>query len=192
VPGSHCARVSRLSRPVPNPSDLRVRALTFPPAHPLEPYTVQLSIDIDYSRPPRIQLPPQRFRPSCFNDLQTLFPSAPFQSGITPSFSFACPHVCTSRKSANIRSFVFLHLHTLFHSFTKSDSPFLLFSVACAHFAKKKQGVYIHTPLAAFPHPSGFGYNLPPWPGCRFCFTIALSGSAETPTGALNFNEVPG
>jgi hypothetical protein len=71
-----------------------------------------------------------------FNDLQTLFPSASLQSEVTPCFSFASALVCNSRKSAHFPPFVFLHLHTLFHSFTKSDSPSLLFSVACALFAK--------------------------------------------------------
>jgi hypothetical protein len=126
---------------------------------------------------------------SCvFNDLQTLFPSASLQSEVTPCFSFASALVCNSRKSAHFPPFVFLHLHTLFHSFTKSDSPSLLFSVACALFGRNRG---VCTPLPAFPHPPLFRYNLSPWLACRSYHPLRVP-AAQTPDCALNFNEVLG
>ena len=90
--------------------------------------------------PARLAACPATLIVSCcdFKNLQTLFhPGHPplqltlFSSSVSTLF-------CICSKAASFRSFVFLHLHTLFHSFAKSDSLSPVLSVVCALFAKRR------------------------------------------------------
>jgi len=131
--------------------------------------------------PARLAACPATLIVSCcdFKNLQTLFhPGHPplqltlFSSSVSTLF-------CICSKAASFRSFVFLHLHTLFHSFAKSDSLSPVLSVVCALFAKRRG--YTPARISAYLPPCRFRYNLSP------CLVAVLSRSLR----AFRFRESP-
>ena len=200
---SGCARTERFLARVPHHPVLRARVLPFRRSRPLQRiyclviYINLLTFVLSSSVKSTVSLARPRSVPfwhlsasSVFNHLQTLLRTTHLQPELTPVFSFTSVFFCICGKSVDFRSFVFLHLHTPFHSFTRVIGHHQSFQ-SLAHSLQENRGVGGYT-FSGFPHPSRFGYNSPPWFGCHPKPLMARFGLAQSPDCAFHFDEVLG
>jgi hypothetical protein len=123
----------------------------------------------------RIQSLHLHFRPSCFQSFANSFSARSFSFQSNSFFFFCFRTLLQSFKKREIPHLCFL---ALTHSFSLFRKVMIRHHQSFQSFAHslQKTGGRGYT-FCIFPDPSRFGYNLPPWPGCRPVSPVALSGS---------------